>query len=120
LAVRSKRVRHLVDEQMPACLALRPDLVSVLIGANDLVRARVDVEAVADEVEIAVRRLRDSGADVLLATVFLPARAAAGILSRRFAEYNARLRRIAETTGAMLVDLEAVPELGATRPVGRR
>lgn len=112
LAVRSKRVRHLVDEQVPACLALRPDLVSVLIGANDLVRARVDVAAVADEVEIAVRRLRDSGADVLLATVFLPARAAAGILTRRFAAYNARLREIAAETGAMLVDLEAVPELG--------
>ena len=111
LAVRSRRVRHLVDEQVPACLALRPDLVSVLIGANDLVRARVDVAAVADEVEIAVRRLRDSGADVLLATVFLPARAAAGILARRFAAYNARLRTIAAETGAILVDLEAAPEL---------
>ncbi|SDQ21490.1 phosphatidylinositol alpha 1,6-mannosyltransferase [Microbacterium sp. cf332] len=111
LAVRSRRVRHLVDEQVPACLALRPDLVSVLIGANDLVRARVDVAAVADEVEIAVRRLRDSGADVLLATVFLPARTAAGVLARRFAAYNARLRTIAVRTGAILVDLEAVPEL---------
>lgn len=112
LAVRSRRVRHLVDEQVPACLALRPDLVSVLIGANDLVRARVDVAAVADEVEIAVRRLRDSGADVLLGTVFLPERAAAGVLARRFAAYNARLRAIAAATGAILLDLEAVPELG--------
>ncbi|QLD13197.1 glycosyltransferase [Microbacterium oleivorans] len=111
LAVRSRRVRHLVDEQVPACLALRPDLVSVLIGANDLVCVRVDVAAVADEVEIAVRRLRDSGADVLLATVFLPARVAAGILAHRFAAYNARLRTIAADTGAILVDLEATPEL---------
>lgn len=111
LAVRSKRVRHLVDEQVPACLALRPDLVSVLIGANDLVRARVDVASVADEVEIAVRRLRESGADVLLATVFLPGRAAAGMFARRFAAYNARLRSVAASTGAILVDLEAVPEL---------
>lgn len=111
LAVRSRRVRHLVDEQVPACLALRPDLVSVLIGANDLVRARVDVASVADEVEIAVRRLRESGADVLLATVFLPGRAAAGMFARRFAAYNARLRAVAASTGAILVDLEAVPEL---------
>lgn len=111
LAVRSRRVRHFVDEQVPACLALRPDLVSVLIGANDLVCARVDVDAVADEVELAVRRLRDSGADVLLATVFLPARFAAGVLARRFAAYNARLRRIASDTGAILIDLEATTEL---------
>ncbi|KAA9087295.1 GDSL-type esterase/lipase family protein [Microbacterium radiodurans] len=111
LAVRSRRVRHLVEEQVPACLSLRPDLVSVLIGANDLVQARVDVAAVAGEVEIAVRRLRESGADVVLGTVFLPSRMLAGVLARRFAAYNARLREIAAATGAILLDLEAVPEL---------
>ncbi len=113
LAVRSRRVRHLVDEQSPQCLALRPDLVSVLIGANDLVGPRVDVAALAAEVETAVRRLRESGADVLLATVFLPRRAAAGVLARRFGSYNARLRGVAERTGAILLDLEAHAELTA-------
>jgi phosphatidylinositol alpha 1,6-mannosyltransferase len=112
LAVRSRRVEHLLEEQLPRALELRPDLASVLIGANDLVRARVDVEAVADDVAETVRRLRAAGSDVLLATVFLPERAAAGLLARRFGAFNARLRTIAAETGAILLDLEAHAELG--------
>ena len=111
LAVRSRRVRHLLEEQLPRCLELRPDLVSILIGANDLVGGPVDIDALAGEVGGAVRALRADGCDVLLATVFLPERAAAGLLARRFAAYNARLRTIARETGAMLLDLEAHPEL---------
>ncbi|AZS43354.1 GDP-mannose-dependent alpha-mannosyltransferase [Microbacterium oleivorans] len=111
LAVRSRRVSHLVDEQLPRCLALRPDVVSVLIGANDLVQLRCDPVALADRVEDAVSRLRAAGCDVLLATVFLPDRAAARIFSRRFAVYNARLRQVAARTGAVLLDLGAQTEL---------
>lgn len=111
LAVRSRRVAHLVDEQVPRCLELRPDLVSVLIGANDLTRVRCDPVALAAEVEEAVRRLRRAGCDVLLATVFLPDRLAAEVFTRRFAVYNARLRQVAARTGAVLVDLAAQPEL---------
>lgn len=112
LAVRSRRVRHLIDEQMPRALQLRPDLVSILIGANDLVGPRPRVAALAAEVGEAVRTLRDGGADVLLVTPFLPRRPAARLFARRFAEYNRALRRIAQSTGAVLLDLEAQPDLG--------
>jgi phosphatidylinositol alpha 1,6-mannosyltransferase len=111
LAVRSRRVAHLVEEQLPHCLELRPDLVSVLIGANDLVQVRCDPVALAAQVEDAVARLRGAGIDVLLGTVFLPDRAAAGVFARRFAVYNALLRQVAVRTGAILLDLEAQTEL---------
>ncbi len=111
LAVRSRRVRDVVAEQLPACLALRPDLVSLMIGSNDLMGGPVDIAALADQVGGVVRRLRAAGCDVLLGTVFLPGRPAAGLLARRFAEYNARLRTIAAATGAILVDLEAEADL---------
>ena len=104
LAVRSRTVRRLVDEQVPRALAMRPDLVSVLIGANDLVARRVDTVAVAAELAGAVRRLRDAGIDVLLVTPFLPGRRAAGIFARRFAVFASELRRIADETGATLLD----------------
>jgi phosphatidylinositol alpha 1,6-mannosyltransferase len=104
LAVRSRTVRRLVDEQVPQALALRPDLVSVLIGANDLVARRVDAVAVAAEVERAVRRLRQAGIDVLLVTPFLPRRRAAALFARRFAVFASELRRIADETGAVLLD----------------
>lgn len=112
LAVRSRRVQHLVEEQLPHALALRPDLAAVLIGANDLVGARVDPVAVAARLEEAVRALRAAGADVLLVTPFLPRRRTALLFARRFAVYASELRRIAAETGSVLLDLEALPVIG--------
>ncbi|MDZ8171294.1 glycosyltransferase [Microbacterium xanthum] len=111
-AVRSRRVRHLLDEQLPQALALRPDLVSILMGSNDLVGGREDPVVLARQVEVAVRALRASGADVLLVTPFLPRRRAAMLFAKRFAAFNSELRRIAADTGALLLDLEALPAIG--------
>lgn len=112
LAVRSRRVRDLTEEQLPRALALRPDLVSILIGANDLVGRPVDIAALAAEVETSVRALRDAGADVLLVTPFLPRRRAAVLLGRRFAAFASELRRVAADTGAILLDMESLPAIG--------
>ena len=112
LAVRSRRVRHLTVEQLPQALALRPDLVSILMGANDLVGRRVDIARLAAELEASVRALRDAGIDVLLVTPFLPRRRAAVLFERRFAAFASELRRIAADTGAMLLDLDAIPAIG--------
>jgi phosphatidylinositol alpha 1,6-mannosyltransferase len=115
LAVRSKRVRDLLDDQLPRALALRPELVSILIGANDLVGRRVDPLAVAAQLEAAVRTLRAAGADVLLVTPFLPRRRAATLFARRFAVFSSELRRIAARTGAVLLDTDAFVD-DASRP----
>jgi phosphatidylinositol alpha 1,6-mannosyltransferase len=111
LAVRSRRVHDLTTEQLPRALALRPDLVSILMGANDLVARRCDPLAAAAELEAAVRTLRATGADVLLVTPFLPRRRASRLFARRFAIFTSELRRIARDTGAILLDLDAQPEI---------
>ncbi|WP_106816211.1 GDSL-type esterase/lipase family protein [Microbacterium timonense] len=112
LAVRSRRVRHLVTDQLPAALALKPDIVSILMGANDLVGRRADPVALAGTLAGAIRTLRAADIDVLLVTPFLPRRRAARLFARRFAVYASELRRIADDTGAILLDLEALPEIG--------
>lgn len=112
LAVRSRRVEHVLHEQLPRALALRPDLVSVLIGANDLVGRRADPVRLAAALEEGVATLRAAGIDVLLVTPFLPRRRAARIFARRFAVYASELRRIAGATGAILLDLDALPAIG--------
>jgi phosphatidylinositol alpha 1,6-mannosyltransferase len=112
LAVRSRRIRHLASEQVSEALALRPELVSILMGSNDLLGRRADIPALAADLEVAVRELRAAGADVLLVTPFLPRRRAARLLARRFAVFNSELRRIAEATGAVLLDLDAQPQIG--------
>jgi phosphatidylinositol alpha 1,6-mannosyltransferase len=115
LAVRSKRVRDVSGIQLEQALELRPDLVSILIGANDLVKHRVAIAALAADLEGTVRQLRGIGADVLLVTPFLPGRRAASIYTRRFAAFATALAGIAARTGAILMDTDLHPSL-ADRP----
>lgn len=111
LAVRSRRVRDLAD-QVDHAVALRPDLVSILMGANDLVARTADPIALAARLAGSVRKLRDAGCDVLLVTPFLPRRRAARVFAARFASFNSELRSVAAETGAILLDLEAHPRIG--------
>ena len=115
LAVRSRRVRDVHGEQLARARELRPDLVSILIGANDLVKSHADVPALAAKVEETVRVLRADGADVLLVTPFLPERRAARLFAPRFAAFAAQLAGIAERHGAILLDTDLHPSL-ASRP----
>ena len=115
LAVRSRRVRDVCGEQITRARQLRPDLVSILIGANDLVKARPDIPALAAAIEQAVRTLRDDGAEVVLITPFLPEHRAARLFTARFADFASRLAGIAERTGAMLLDTDLHPSL-SSRP----
>lgn len=111
LAVRSRRIRDLRAEQLPRALSLRPDLLSIFMGSNDLVGRSAHPVALAAELADVVREVRASGIDVLLVTPVLPGRLSAGIFARRFALFNSELRRIALETGALLLDLEAHPEV---------
>lgn len=111
LAVRSRCVRHL-EAQADRAALLHPELVSILVGANDLVRSRVDVPGLLWELEREVYALRSIGVDVLLGTPFLPRRRLARVLARRFADYNAGVRIIAQRQGCMLLDVDTIPEIG--------
>ncbi|MDR6868654.1 phosphatidylinositol alpha 1,6-mannosyltransferase [Microbacterium resistens] len=112
LAIRSKRVADVCGPQLERARELRPDLVSILVGANDLVKRRVDVRALAAQLEGAVATLRGDGADVVLVTPFLPRRPESSIYSGRFAAFASALVGIAERTGAILVDADLFPALG--------
>ena len=111
LAIRSKRVVDVCGPQLSRALELRPDLVSILIGANDLVKRRVAWDAMAAEIGQAVARIRATGADVLLVTPFLPGNAAAGLYARRFSAWASILASIAHRQGALLLDTDLFPQL---------
>lgn len=68
LAIRGKKLDDVVGRQLDAALDLRPDLVSIVAGGNDTLRPHVDLERLADRLEAAVSRIRQTGADVLMAT----------------------------------------------------
>lgn len=114
LAVRGRRIRHVVGEQVPQALELRPDLVSILVGGNDLMAPTADPDALAAELESGVAALRESGVDVLLATCFDPRFAFFLKPFRgRAAVYNANLWSIARQHGTYTLDLWGVRELQA-------
>jgi phosphatidylinositol alpha 1,6-mannosyltransferase len=107
LAVRSRRVADVVDEQVPQAIALGADLVSVLVGGNDLVRATARPLVLADRVGAAIGRLRAAGCDVLVVAAFMPAKPELRAIRARFRVFNDRLARHAAHHGARFLDVDA-------------
>ncbi|MFI0977261.1 SGNH/GDSL hydrolase family protein [Streptomyces sp. NPDC021093] len=68
LAVRGKVAGQVRAEQLGPALALRPDLVTVVAGVNDLLRPRFDAAAVAGQLEEMFAALTAAGAHVVTVT----------------------------------------------------
>ncbi|GAA4955977.1 SGNH/GDSL hydrolase family protein [Streptomonospora halophila] len=104
LAVRGKLMRQIVEDQLPRAVELAPDLVTLSAGGNDLLRPGGDPDRLARVLERAVRRLRATGADVVL---FTGVNFSAGFMRLRigtFARYYLNIRAIADRHGCYLVD----------------
>ena len=106
LAVRGRLLPQVVEEQVPAALALNPDLVSLAAGINDTLRRSYDLHASMTVLEHGVRQLRASGADVLLFAFGDPSRRSLVMRSvrHRIQAANAATRAIAERYGCYVVD----------------
>lgn len=117
LAVRSLGIDAVVDEQVPAAVAMGPDLVSVAAGANDLLSVRVDVDRVVRRMAEALATLTAAGAQVVVFAGFDPrAQLPTGrLLTGRTATYNAGIRATAKRHGALLVDLWTMEQLSDPR-----
>lgn len=106
LAIRGRKLRSILTEQVPAALELRPDLVSVIGGGNDILRPNADVDRLARNLEHAVSRLRGAGIDVLMATGFDASQSPlVGLTRPRVGVYNAHIWSIARRQGAYVLDL---------------
>ncbi len=105
LAIRGRKLPAILDEQLEPALALRPDLVTVHGGGNDVLRPKVDLDALAARYSEAIGRLTDSGARVVMFTLFDPGTSGIYASMRgRFAVFNEWAREIADRHGATLVD----------------
>ncbi|CAN5117335.1 hypothetical protein BH11ACT3_BH11ACT3_14330 [soil metagenome] len=110
LAVRSRTIADVVQRQIPRAIELRADLVSILIGGNDMARNGADPVKLADELAGGIVRLRSTGAEVLLVTPFVPPWPMLRLLHGRTEALARRLRRVAAETGATLLDFSRDPE----------
>lgn len=112
LALRGKLLREIIDEQVPVVQQVRPDLVTMCGGGNDLIVPGSDVDAIAEGFEQAVVALRAAGCEVVLFTGPDPRKQPVVRRIRgKVAIYNAHLRAIADRNGARLVDLWAMAPL---------
>nr|WP_255372077.1 SGNH/GDSL hydrolase family protein [Cellulosimicrobium sp. CUA-896] len=106
LAIRGRKLPAILADQVPAAIELRPDLVSLVGGGNDILRPSADVDRLARDLERQVARLRAAGIDVLLATGFDSSRSPVVSLTRpRVGVFNAHLWAIARRHGAYVLDL---------------
>lgn len=105
LAVRSKRLRQIIDEQLEPALAMEPTLVTLYAGGNDILDFGTDMEALLNDYELLVARLAGTGATVVLFTGFdVKVSAVLEPFRKRNTLYNQRVRGIAAKYGAVLVD----------------
>ncbi|GAB77918.1 Lysophospholipase L1 [Austwickia chelonae] len=105
LAVRGRLLADITDRQLPAALDLRPDLISIVGGGNDILRPRADMDDLAARLEKAAAQARATGADVLLATPTDPA--GAPLLRHvrgRHAIHTANIWTIARRHGCHVID----------------
>ncbi len=117
LAIRGRRTRQIRQEQLDRALAMRPDLVTLFSGTNDVVARRFDPERVADDIAHMHRAITETGAT--LVTFTLPDLTAvmpfARLIAGRLDTLNAMLREISAESGARLVDFTAHPVAGDPR-----
>src|SRR5690606_40960707 len=106
LAVRGKTLRQIVDDQVPRAVELAPDLITMCAGGNDMIRPGADPDALAVVFDDAVRRLRATGARVVIFTGFdTRGLRSGGRIRGKAATYNMHLRAIADRRGCTVVDL---------------
>ena len=104
-AIRGRKMHGVLAEQLEPAVALAPDLVTIYVGANDIMRPRVDLDALVEQYDAALARLAANRARLLVWTAFDPGGSATYRLLRgRFALYNELVRESADRHGATIVD----------------
>ncbi len=121
LAVPGARAGEVRRDQLGPALALRPELVSVICGANDVVRTtRPDIERFAADFEEILSCLRSALPDASIVTAtypavaeFLPLRPRSRArVTNGLTDVNAVVRRCADSHGAACLELVDHPGRG--------
>ena len=106
LAIRGRLLQQIADGQVDAALALRPDLITISGGGNDIIRPGTDPDRVAELFDETIGRLRSRGATVVMFNG--PDIGMTPVLRRmrgKVAIFNENLRAIAVKHDALVADM---------------
>jgi lysophospholipase L1-like esterase len=112
LAVSGLLLRQILDQQLGPALAVKPDLVTLSAGGNDLVFHRSDPDRLAVALDAAVQKLTATGATVVLFTG--PDWGGIPLLGHtrgKVAVFNENIRTIAARHHTVVADLWALRQL---------
>ena len=112
LAVRGLLLHQILTEQVGPALDLRPDLITLNAGGNDLLFHRSDPDKLALELDAGVKVLAATGATILLfAGPDWGATPVLGHTRGKVAIFNENMRIIAARHDAVIADLWALRQL---------
>ena len=116
LAVRGKLLRGIREEQAERALALRPDLVTVSAGGNDILRPGTDPDEVAGRLDELLGILARDGATIAVFTgPDIGSKPVMRAIRGKVAIFNQHVHAIARRHDAIVVDLWALRELDDPR-----
>lgn len=96
LAVRSKRLREVVTDQLEVTLRLQPTLITLYAGGNDVLDPGTEIRSILDDYEKLVAALTNTGATLLLFTGYnVPLYPVVWLFRRRNHAYNEGMRQVA-------------------------
>lgn len=112
LAVRGRLSAEVEREQLPAAIALRPDVATVFAGVNDLLRRSYDPVRTETTLRNVFGGLRDAGAHVVTITAadLSAINPIARLVRPRLLDLNERIRAAAAATGSHVVDVAQMTE----------
>lgn len=116
LAIRGRLLQQILDEQVDAALTLRPNLITISAGGNDIIRPGTDPDDVAARLDSGIARLRRDGATVVMFNG--PDIGGTPVLGRirgKVAIYNENLHTVAKRHDAIVADMWALRELSDPR-----
>jgi len=114
-AIRGHRVHEIIEQQLDPALALSPDLLTFQGAGNDILRTKVDLDALVAGIDTAVGRANAVGATVVLFTHGAAASGPFSALRGRIAIFNELIREVVDTHDAVLVDNWRISEASDTR-----
>ena len=116
LAVSGLLLQEILERQLGPAIALKPDLVTLSAGGNDIVFRRSDPDRLASALDTAVGRLSATGATIVLFTgPDWGDTPLLGHIRGRVAVFNENIRTIAVRHQGVIADLWALRQLSDPR-----
>jgi len=117
LAIRGRLLDAIIEEQLPAALALQPTLLSFNGGGNDMLRPGTNLAHLSSRLEEVVRRVTEAGVRMLLVsganpTAHLPS---GGRVQRIGDQLNDAVRALTSANGITYADNWSNPDLTGRR-----